>query len=268
MPWPVDVLINNFAIRSFRETADKDYITARMAYRARLIQPYRWSALHCLEKYIKGICLLNRIKSHSGHSVLAGVELIEKSGKLSLDLSPATKQFISHLEESGAEFRYYEASYYNREFDIIRLDKAVWEIRRYCQPLNYEINLNDGTQKNMLHLNLERVKNSVSKKEKGSCITGGVLENIIKDKNHPARKSLVWNNLFFGPSKRKSVKMRPDWECGNSPFFLHPEIIDEVVKYVHIPKRIATQVRDFAQQQATKKTASASEEAMSAEAKQ
>lgn len=29
--------------------------------------------------------------------------------------------------------------------------------------------------------------------------------------------------------------MRPGWETGNSPFFLHPEIIDEVVKYVYIP---------------------------------
>ena len=51
MPWSMDVKVNSFAIRSFRETADKDYITARMAYRARLMQPFLWSALHCLEKY-------------------------------------------------------------------------------------------------------------------------------------------------------------------------------------------------------------------------
>ena len=47
--------------------------------------------------------------------------------------------------------------------------------------------------------------------------------------------------------------MRPDWEAGNSPFFLHPEIIDEVVKYVYIPKDIAEGVRRFAKQKAAEK---------------
>ena len=63
----------------------------------------------------------------------------------------------------------------------------------------------------------------------------------------------IWNNLFFGPSRRKGVKMRPDWEAGNSPFFLHPEIIDEVIKYVYIPKDIAEGVRQFAKQKAAEK---------------
>ncbi|SPA46665.1 hypothetical protein CBM2629_A60060 [Cupriavidus taiwanensis] len=44
MPYSMQILLNDFAIRSFRETADKDYIAARMAYRARLIQPFLWSA--------------------------------------------------------------------------------------------------------------------------------------------------------------------------------------------------------------------------------
>ena len=47
--------------------------------------------------------------------------------------------------------------------------------------------------------------------------------------------------------------MRPDWEAGNSPFFLYPEIIDEVVKYVNIPKDIAEGVRQFAKQKAAEK---------------
>jgi len=46
------------------------------------------------------------------------------------------------------------------------------------------------------------------------------------------------------------VKLRSEWEAGNSPFFLHPEIIDEVVKYVNIPKDIATGVRQFVKQKA------------------
>ena len=87
MSYPMHILVNDFAIRSFRETADKDYITARMAYRARLIQPFRWSALHCLEKYVKGILLLNRVDAKNlGHSVLPGIERMKQHGKFELDI--------------------------------------------------------------------------------------------------------------------------------------------------------------------------------------
>jgi hypothetical protein len=239
MPWSMDVLLNDFAIRSFRETADKDYIAARMAYRARLIQPFLWSALHCLEKYVKGICLLNRVAAHRGHAVLAGIKQMKRFGKFPIELSPETERFIKRLEEGGAEFRYYESSYYNDEFDIIRFDRAVWELRRYCQPLDYDFDLDDGTKKNMLSFELSRIKTALANNEKGTCIKGGTLETIIAERSHPARDSLIWNNLFFGPSRRKGVRMRPDWESGNSPFFLHPEIIDEVVKYVFVPKSVA-----------------------------
>lgn len=75
-------------------------------------------------------------------------------------------------------------------------------------------------------------------------------QRIVEKKADPAREALVWKNLFFGPSRRKAVKMRPDWEAGNSPFFLNPEVIDEVVKYVYIPNDIAEGARQFARQKA------------------
>ena len=254
MPNPMHILVNHFAIRSFRETADKDYIAARMAYRARLIQPFLWSALHCLEKYVKGILVLNRVKAHRGHSVLPGIERMKQHGKFELDLSADTVKFIKKLEDYGAEYRYYEVSYDIQPFDIVRFDRAVWELRRYCQPLDYDIVDMNGKTVNLLTLELDRVHRAKAKHEKGTCVMGGILEKIVEKKDHPAREALIWNNLFFGPSRRKGVKMRPDWEAGNSPFFLHPEIIDEVVKYVYIPKEIAEGVRQFAKQKAAEKT--------------
>lgn len=254
MIYPMYILVNGFAIRSFRETADKDYITARMAYRARLIQPFRWSALHCLEKYVKGILLLNRVDAKNlGHSVLPGIERMKQHGKFELDISTTTAKFIKSLEDDGAEDRYYLISYDIKPFDIARFDRAVWELRRYCQPLDYEIIDINGKMQNLLTHELDRVHRAKEKHEKGTCITGGVLEKIIEKYDHPAREALIWNNLFFGPSRRKAVKMRSDWEAGNSPFFLNPEIIDEVVKYVNIPKDIAEGVRQFAKQKATEK---------------
>lgn len=254
MPYPMHILVNDFAIRSFRETADKDYITARMAYRARLIQPFLWSALHCLEKYVKGVLVLNRMNAKDlGHTVLPGIERMKRSGKFEIELSANTVQFIKGLEDYGAKYRYYEVSYEIEPFDIVRLDRAVWELRRYCQPLDYDIVDMNGKTVNLLAHELDRVHRAKAKHEKGTCVMGGVLEKIIKKKDHPAREALIWNNLFFGPSRRKGVKMRPESESGNSPFFLHPEIIDEVVKYVYIPKDIAEGVRQFAKQQAADK---------------
>lgn len=248
MPHPTHILVNTFAIRSFRETADKDYIAARMAYRGRLFQPFLWSALHSLEKYAKGILVLNRVRAHKGHNVLEGIEKMKEYGKFALELSADTVDFIKKLEDYGAEYRYYEVSYHVRPFDILRFDRAVWELRRYCQPLDYSVLNKDGETINMLSIELNRVHLAKAKHEKGTCIAGGTLEQIIEKKDHPAREALIWKNLFFGPSRRKAVKIRRDWEAGNSPFFLHPEIIDEVVKYVYIPKRIADGVCHYAQQ--------------------
>lgn len=254
MSYPMHILVNDFAIRCFRETADKDYIAARMAYRARLIPPFRWSALHCLEKYVKGILLLNRVDAKNlGHSVLPGIERMKLYGKFELDLSADTIKFIKNLEDYGAEDRYYLFSYNIKPFDIARFDRAVWELRRYCQPLDYDILDANGKTVNLLTLELDRIHRAKEKHEKGTCITGGILEQIVKKKDHPAREALIWNNLCFGPSRRKAVKMRPEWEAGNSPLFLHPEIIDEVIKYVHIPKDIAQDVREFAKQKAVEK---------------
>jgi len=254
MSFPMHILVNDFAIRSFRETADKDYITARMAYRARLIQPYRWSALHCLEKYVKGILLLNRVNAKNlGHSVLPGIERMKQYGKFEIDLSANTVEFINNLEDDGAGDRYYLFSYENEPFDIVRFDRAVWELRRYCQPLDCDTIGMNGKTVNLLPHKLDGVRRAKEMHEKGTCISGGTLEKIIANKEHPAREALIWKNLFFGPSRRKSVRIYPDWEAGNSPVFLHPEIIDEVIKYVNIPKDIVEGARQFAKKKVAEK---------------
>lgn len=138
-----------------------------MAYRAKLIQPFLWSALHCLEKYIKGILVLNRVKAHKGHSVLPGIERLKQYGKFELDLSADTRQFIKKLEDYGAEYRYYEVSYEIQPFDIIRFDRAVWELRRYCQPLDYDIVDLQGRKVNLLSLELDRIHRAKVNNEKG-----------------------------------------------------------------------------------------------------
>jgi hypothetical protein len=55
-------LNNDFAVRSFRDTADGDYIVARMAHRAGLVPQFLWSSRKLSRNISKGSC--SSIGSH------------------------------------------------------------------------------------------------------------------------------------------------------------------------------------------------------------
>src|SRR3954451_19148338 len=57
----IELLLNDFAIRSFRDVGDGDYVSARVTYRAGLTMQYLWASQQAIEKYLKCILLLNRI---------------------------------------------------------------------------------------------------------------------------------------------------------------------------------------------------------------
>lgn len=241
-----DRLLNNFATRSFRDIADRDYVQARLAFRAGLIPQFQWSALHCLEKYVKAILLYNRISSKGQkHEIEEGLRRIEKSAKFHVQISSETEKFISRLE-SGAAYRYFEISYASLRDDLFNLDRAVSEIRRYCQVLDVTMKHGDS-EVNLLKLSLERIEKARTSNVNDTCIMGGWLECVIKKKDHIARKGLIWNNLYFSSSRRTQVHYTTYSESGNAPLFLHPEIIDEVLKYVFMPKDIANAWREEAE---------------------
>jgi hypothetical protein len=81
---PTDVLLNDFAIRSFRDIADGDYIAARMACRARIAVQFLWASQQTIEKYLKCILLLHRIPARKvRHNLGAALSAVNNSGKLS-----------------------------------------------------------------------------------------------------------------------------------------------------------------------------------------
>ncbi len=105
-----DQLVNDFAVRSFRDVGDEDYISARMAFRAALVTPSLWASQQTVEKYLKCILLLNRIPgARVKHWLGAALDAIEGSGQLALELTPSTRSFIEYLDEFG-RFRYLEIS--------------------------------------------------------------------------------------------------------------------------------------------------------------
>ncbi|WP_020208904.1 hypothetical protein [Gilvimarinus chinensis] len=131
--------VNSFALRAFRDTADRDYIHARMAYRADLFPQFHWSALHALEKYAKCIAIHVRVpkpRNPIKHEMERSLDLISK--KLDIALTEQTKKFIKRLEEFGARFRYLEVSWFIKDCELAMLDRAVWELRRFCNAGLYE----------------------------------------------------------------------------------------------------------------------------------
>jgi len=222
-----EVLLNDFAVRCFRDMGDADYIAARMAFRTSLTTQYLWAAQQALEKYLKGILLFHRIPATNVfHDLEAAISKIEKSGKLSLDLTGGTKRFIEHIDRYG-RFRYLETSPFVFGQDIIRLDRAVWEVRRYCTVPDHgrKVKLTDGEPAPIV------------------SIKGGYLEKILYKPDHPAREPLLWQNAFFGRRRRRTVRLKGGLHATNSPLFLNPHILDEVVKYVFLPKDVKAAYR-------------------------
>lgn len=232
-----DALLNGFATRSFRDVADEDYISARLAFRARLIPQFLWASLQALEKYLKCMLVLNRIPANRGHDLGEILAAFEKSKPFELRLSSSAKRFVDFLDTYGRH-RYFESSWYVMGGEIVDLDRTVWEVRRYARIMRYEFHDKDGSKVNALPIELARNIEAESRHPQDFHIMDGRLESILSNKEHPAREPLVWQNAFFGQSHRRSVRLRSGLQAANSPLTLHPELLDEVLKYVWLPKDV------------------------------
>lgn len=215
----IDVILDCVAYGCFRDIADKDYIAARVASRLKLVEPYLWSSLQAIEKYIKCILLLKRISSKSvGHVLLKGLSLLEQHG-VSLDLTEPTQNHISYLDRFG-RFRYSEASNIANGHQLVALDRSVWELRRYCtrDEDSHTLSLRSGESPPRMNL------------------SGGVIERVLQGENLELRRALVWQNGFFGQRRRRKVKLERWMIANNSPFFLFPEHTKEIEKFIYVSK--------------------------------
>jgi HEPN domain-containing protein len=243
MKHSTDALLNDFATRSFRDVADEDYIAARLAFRARLIPQFLWGSLQALEKYLKCMLVLNRIPARRGHDLGEILAEFEKNKPFELRLSARSMKFVEFLDTYGRH-RYFESSWYMMGEEILDLDRAVWEVRRYARVMRYEFHGKDGSKVNALPIELAHNTEAESRHPQNFHITGGRLESILEKKDHPAREPLVWQNGFFGKSHRKSARLRHGLQLANSPLTLHPELLDEVLKYVWLPKDVREAYRN------------------------
>ena len=231
-----DRRINDFATRSFRDMADRDYLAARLACRSDLIPQFLWSAQQAIEKYLKCILLLNRVPAKDvGHDI--GKALKRTEGlPFKVELCDRSRKFIDHVPTYGMYRSSLEVSTFAVGHVLISLDLAVWELRRYCQVLDVFGKKLIPVEQQMLDVALEELRQSDANPRYMFRIPNGYLEEVLANPKHSARDALVWHNPCFGVRNRKLVKSRHVMQVFNAPLYLFPDMVSELVEYVFLPK--------------------------------
>lgn len=234
--------VNSFATQSFRDQADRDYISARLACRFELMPQFLWAAHQAAEKYFKAILLYNRIVATKvGHDLVVAQELTETL-PFRIVLSPRSQKFLDHLSRCG-QFRYIDIPYDVTGYALVDLDVMIWELRRYCQVLNvFGEPLPPVEQKQLADAKAQLARSSIENSYKFRLI-GGFLEKIIEDRSHPSRPALLWNNPVYGVRKRTLIRARHLLHVQNSLLYLYPDMLEELLKYVFIPGKLVSAYR-------------------------
>jgi hypothetical protein len=143
-------------------------------------------------------------------------------------VTEASRKFIERIDQMG-RFRYMEVSVFVDWHWIVALDRAIWEIRRFCtlDPKATSPKLVDGKR-------APRIR-----------IVAGHLEKILQQRQSQARAALLWHNAYFGRS-RKSVTAYGGFSAINSPLFQKAYLLDDVLQFAYIPKDVVKAFRDHA----------------------
>lgn len=230
-----DAFIDIAAYQYFRHIADGDYIMARSAFFMRLAPQFIASAQQALEKYMKCILMLHRIDtkpfSHNIEKLCEKVKNIDN-----VMICDVTQGFIREI--CKVKVKYLETSYFLFGHECVLLDRAVWELRRYCIA-SYAV-LSEDQVFLTLDLNDSNVVERLVTRtfpEQNLQLAGGKLEKILNDSDHPARANLVQENAFWGDVRSMTVKGIP-WTGENTMLHVVKDksLYDELCKYVKMPK--------------------------------
>ncbi|MFM8331792.1 MAG: HEPN domain-containing protein [Candidatus Methylumidiphilus sp.] len=194
----------NFYATNLRNTADQDYISARMSYRANLIEPFLWSSLHAVEKYLKAILLFtgrttfnDNGRSYS-HNICDLLNAVEDFDEIDLRLTERARLFIKYLNEYGPN-RYFDKQAHLQEYALDELDETVWYIRRQCY-----VKIGWG--------NISRRDPIISEenpRKYGRLPSPGFLEKVLDEQSF-AYEHLTWDNWFYGEGEvdRENIRKK------------------------------------------------------------
>lgn len=213
----LQVILNTFASDVFRRQADFDYIAARANFRMQLRQQFLWSAQQAIEKYLKAVLLFNGKsaryptgkRKEFGHDLIALLDEVKTIPIFTFELEPEHERFLKYLAQQGPN-RYLGTTAYNTGEVLRQLDGTVWHVRRYCQHMP---DRGIGSRAPVPGLREAHVKAALSpthkKQPQRFSVFAGELEKVVKRApTDPARRALVWANLYYGSKRRTTVKYR------------------------------------------------------------
>ncbi len=224
-------LLNDVAKRSFRDIADQDYLTARVCFKNNLTFQFLWMSQQAIEKYIKCILLFNRVSVLKiNHDLVKGLNAINAIPYLELDLSEKSIDFIKYINNQGPN-RYFQKVMYTRGLEIITLDRTVWELRRYCRLLDYQLKTPKGDVIEMLEVELRTIQHTRNVPPHEHKIVDGYLEKRLRDNKYNHGSILTWKNFFFGKTKKNTIKIGRSMQTSLPTQDLHPESLEFFGKF-------------------------------------
>ena len=229
-------MLNTFALRSFRNVADADYIAARMAFKAQLYPQALWASQQVIEKYLKSLLLFRRITQTKGTHHLG--DLLKKVEQaFSVKLYDETRKFIKRIDEWDVD-RYFLYSYSAERSLIALLDCAVWDIRRYCiayheDPASMKGKASDAQD-------LSRIEDAPNRDpQKFRSPLDGYLEEVLRQMKSQAKDALLWNNFYFGKRIRRiNRNFNDSFYSANSFIALYPQMLPELENYIFLPPEL------------------------------
>jgi HEPN domain-containing protein len=228
---------NELIRESFRDTADHDYIAARGCARLELLDQFLWSSLHALEKYLKAILLFHDGKALGiGHNLTTAIKRIKEHHITPFEIDSPTEEFLEYLTRYGQD-RYRVRPSGTSGYELFKLDKAVWSIRRFCQDLQWLEQQNRKQYQAYLSALTEPYckQNAI----KFRLLTGqGYLEQVLDTKKHLAqREQLVWKNVYYGSRKKNIIKNFSLKTTGITPaLFRYPDLHEWANKHIQLSK--------------------------------
>lgn len=235
--------INDFINRSFRDMADKDYIAARILYRANLGPQFLWAAQQAMEKYLKGVLLYNDVSTIKlVHDLEKALKELGRITDIPFDIPDGMRQFIRRLNEEGTN-RYFEYPAAALGEELLQLDRAVWCIRRYCYWMRGTVGPATAPVER-LPIEIARVHAFQEKDIHKFRIPGGYLEEILRTPKARLREHLVWKNFYYGSYMKRRIKRFTMQTWSATPtHFRRPEIFDDLARLVQFSKPVENYFR-------------------------
>lgn len=229
--------------KDFRDVADKDYIMARKLLFDGFSEGFFWHAQQCIEKYLKGIAIYQKINiSKKIHDLKDLYESIDSKfpfnsvnmywKRVPIKVEESFSDFLNRFKNIGLAVRYPTSSYGSYPDELMKVDATVFIIRRYCKIFSIP--------------DFQKAKAVVDKGNDYS--TNGYLGNILRSQSSEKKiykecltrcnnffptvvQSMEFNRLgLFSPMFKSQVQRVYEIATGGNP--KDKTVFDEFTKHI------------------------------------